>query len=260
VELEGIVGRSADCGERIQKASLFLLASAILGGCGTVKPRGFFSAERLALNAKRKTLMRSSSFQLNTYDRILSYHVRPTGGESPNFTGQLLVAHPSLRDPNFRRTILFLSTHDPDEGAHGLVINRPTNKNLGEFLPDQELEKLRNVPVYLGGPVGTQELTIVSFQLDPGDSKMTFHSPGSLESLEEFKEDELGTLRAFVGYAGWTSGQLEFELEQSAWLIMPATEEILREQAGDKVWLELMKDLGPAYYVLAMAPDDPSLN
>jgi putative AlgH/UPF0301 family transcriptional regulator len=54
--------------------------------------------------------------------------VRPSGSEIPNLTGQLLVAHPSLRGPNFRKTVLFLSAHDPQDGAHGLVINRPTNK------------------------------------------------------------------------------------------------------------------------------------
>jgi putative transcriptional regulator len=186
--------------------------------------------------------------------------VRPSEGERPNFTGQLLVAHPSLRDPNFRRTILFLSTHDPAEGAHGLVINRPTHKNLGEFLPRQELQRLWDVPVYVGGPVGVQELTLVSFNLRAGEAKMTFHAPGAFESLTEFKDDELETLRAFVGYAGWTGGQLEFELDQHAWLILPPTKEVLQSQEGEETWLELMRGLGPAYYMLAIAPDDPSLN
>ena len=186
--------------------------------------------------------------------------MRPSKGETPNFTGQLLVAHPSLRDPNFRRTILFLSTHDPEEGAHGLVINRPTHKNLGEFLPRQELQRLWDVPVYVGGPVGVQELTLVSFNLRAGEAKMTFHAPGAFESLTEFKDDELETLRAFVGYAGWTGGQLEFELDQHAWLILPPTKEVLQSQEGEEAWLELMRGLGPAYYMLAIAPDDPSLN
>jgi putative transcriptional regulator len=182
------------------------------------------------------------------------------GSGIPNFTGQLLVAHPSLRDPNFRRTILFISSHDPVDGAHGLVINRPTNKSVGDFLPNEELRLLKHVPVYIGGPVGDEELTIASFNWSAGAAKILFHSPGSPESLQQLAENELNTLRAFVGYAGWTGGQLEFELGQSAWLVLPATEEIFEDEGGDIGWLEVMKKLGPAYYLLASAPDDPSLN
>jgi len=186
--------------------------------------------------------------------------VRPFGGEVPNLTGQLLIAHPNLRDPNFRRTVLLLSSHDREEGAHGLVINRPTHKDLGDFLPDQELKSLRKIPVYLGGPVGTHELTIVSFDWAAGEAKVTFHSQLSLSIPAEELDSKLSSLRAFVGYAGWTGGQLESELQQSAWIIHPATESILAGAGGDQTWMELMRDLGPGYYLLALAPDDPSLN
>jgi putative transcriptional regulator len=186
--------------------------------------------------------------------------VRPSGSEIPNLTGQLLVAHPSLRDPNFRKTVLFLSAHDPQEGAHGLVINRPTNKSLTDFLPDQNLDALGKVPVYLGGPVGIHELTIVSFDWVAGEAKMTFHSQLSLDQAESLAGDGSKTLRAFVGYAGWAGGQLEAELQQSAWIVHAATEPILAGIANDETWLELMKSLGPAYHLLAIAPDDPSLN
>jgi putative transcriptional regulator len=183
--------------------------------------------------------------------------VRPFGSDIPNLTGQLLVAHPTLRDPNFRRTVLFLSSHDREEGAHGLVINRPTNKNLTDFLPGQELNTLGKIPVYFGGPVGTHELTIVSFDWIGGDAKMTFHL---LDSPEGSLSSNPKSLRAFVGYAGWTGGQLESELQQSAWIIHPATESILEGVTNDDTWMRLMRDFGPGYYLLALAPDDPSLN
>jgi putative transcriptional regulator len=186
--------------------------------------------------------------------------VRPFGSNVPNLTGQLLVAHPKLRDPNFRRTVLFLSSHDSEEGAHGIVINRPTNKNLTDFLPDQELSVLGKIPVYFGGPVGTNELTIVSFEWTGGEAKMKFHSQLSLSSPEGTLGSNPKSLRAFVGYAGWTGGQLEAELQQSAWIIHPATESILAGATNDHTWVKLMKDFGPGYYLLAIAPDDPSLN
>jgi putative transcriptional regulator len=186
--------------------------------------------------------------------------MRPSGSETPNLTGQLLVAHPNLRDPNFRKTVLFLSAHDSQEGAHGLVLNRPTNKSLTDFLPDHELDALGEVPVFVGGPVGVQELTIVSFDWVAGEAKITFHSPGSLEQVQILAGSGSKLIRAFVGYAGWGGGQLESELQQSAWIVQPATEPILSQASNNETWLELMKDLGPAYHLLAIAPDDPSLN
>src|ERR1700736_3623857 len=186
--------------------------------------------------------------------------MRSSGGEIPSLAGQLLVAHPNLRDPNFRKTVLFLSAHDNEQGAHGLVLNRPTNKSLTDFLPDHELDALGEVPVYLGGPVGAQELTIVSFDWVAGEAKITFHSQLSLDQVQILAGTGSKMIRAFVGYAGWAGGQLESELQQSAWIIHPATESILQGVAGEDTWIELMRNLGPAYYLLALAPDDPSLN
>lgn len=185
--------------------------------------------------------------------------MRQSGADIPNLAGQLLVAHPSLREPNFRRTILFISAHDENEGAHGLVINRPANKRLGDILPGQGLEALGSVPVYLGGPVGTHELTIASFDWVTSETKLAFSSHLSLDQARDMAAEQVATLRAFIGYAGWTGGQLESELKQSAWIVHPATETILNEQS-DQVWLSLMKRLGPAYHLLGLAPDDPSLN
>jgi putative transcriptional regulator len=186
--------------------------------------------------------------------------MRPSGSETPSLTGQLLVAHPNLRDPNFRKTVLFLSAHDGQEGAHGLVLNRPTNKSLTDFLPDHELDALGEIPVFFGGPVGVHELTIVSFDWVAGEAKITFHSQVSLEQVQIMAGSGSKLIRAFVGYAGWAGGQLESELQQSAWVVYPATESILINASNNGTWLDLMKDLGPAYHLLAIAPDDPSLN
>jgi putative transcriptional regulator len=186
--------------------------------------------------------------------------MRPSGSETPNLTGQLLVAHPNLRDPNFRKAVLFLSAHDGQDGAHGLVLNRPTNKSVTDFLPNHELDALGEIPVYFGGPVGVHELTIVSFDWVEGEAKITFHSQVSLDQVQILAGSGSKLIRAFVGYAGWSGGQLESELQQSAWIVHPATETILSTASSNQSWLDLMKDLGPAYHLLAMAPDDPSLN
>jgi putative transcriptional regulator len=183
-----------------------------------------------------------------------------SGSETPNLSGQLLVAHPSLRDSNFRKTVLFLSAHDTQQGAHGLVLNRPTNKCLVDFLPDRDLAGLGEIPVYLGGPVGPEELTLVSFGWASGEAKVTFHSQLSLDQVKSEAGDSWKRIRAFVGYAGWVGGQLESELQQSAWIVHPATESIIDGTSNEETWFGLMKALGPAYHLLAIAPDDPTLN
>jgi putative transcriptional regulator len=172
----------------------------------------------------------------------------------------LLIAHPAMRDPNFRRTILLLSMHDTENGAFGLVINRPANKKLADYLPDGSRELLEDVPVYIGGPVGSDELTIVSFRWEATEGQITILSPLSLDQAEQVKANDPGTLRAFRGYAGWSAGQLESELQQSAWLVYPPTKEVLDAVDDEKAWYRLVSSLGPAYRLLALAPDDPSLN
>ena len=165
--------------------------------------------------------------------------MRPSDSKIPNLTGQLLVAHPNLRDLNFRKTVLFLSAHDSQQGARGLVLNRPTNKSLIDFLPDHELDALGKIPVYLGGPVGAHELTIVSFDWVAGEAKITFHSQLSLDQVQTLAGSGSKLIRAFVGYAGWSGGQLESELQQSAWIVHPATESILGDASNNETWLEL---------------------
>jgi len=165
-----------------------------------------------------------------------------------------------MRDPNFRRTILLLSMYDTENGAFGLVINRPTNKKLSDYVPDAKRELLEDVPVYIGGPVGSNELTIVSFRWEATEGQITIQSHLSLDQVEEVKAANPGTLRAFRGYAGWSAGQLESELQQSAWLIHPPTKEVWDAADDEQAWYRLVSSLGPAYRLLALAPDDPSLN
>lgn len=165
-----------------------------------------------------------------------------------------------MRDPNFRRTILLLSMHDTENGAFGLVINRPANKKLADYLPDGSRELLEDIPVYIGGPVGSNELTIVSFRWEATEGEITIQSHLSLEQAEQVKVNNPGTLRAFRGYAGWSAGQLESELQQSAWLVHPPTKDVLDAVDDEKAWYRLVSSLGPAYRLLALAPDDPSLN
>jgi len=187
--------------------------------------------------------------------------MRHTGGEMPqqDLTGSILAAHPSLLDPNFRRTVLFISAHTPNDGALGVILNRPLDKQVGDLIADDAPAALAEVPVYLGGPVGKDQLMFAVLEWEQGDGLKLNHNVG-LEEANELIGHDPESIRAFVGYAGWGVGQLEQEMKQKSWLIYKPTAETLKSNPLDRLWFNIMRDLGPWYKLLAAAPDDPSLN
>jgi putative transcriptional regulator len=177
---------------------------------------------------------------------------------SLGLSGSLLIAHPSLLDPNFRRSVLIISTHDPHEGSFGLVLNRATERTVGELLPGHELGLLGEMPVFIGGPVGRDQLTFAAFQW--ADDTLRVRTHLLLDEAREIAADGLGSIRAFLGYAGWSQGQLETELDQKAWLVQKPDEAILDIEKCMDLWPTIMREQGPWFRLLAAAPDDPSLN
>ncbi len=183
---------------------------------------------------------------------------RPTGN-SRSFAGQLLVAHPNLLDPNFRRSVLFISAHDEVDGAVGVIINRPLDKQVSELIYDKTPTALADVPVFLGGPVATDQLMFAAFDWKGADS-LSLNQNVAMEAALDLDGPERESIRAFVGYAGWTAGQLEKELEQQAWLLQKPDRAALAPEKLPRLWFEIMRNLGPWFRMLAAAPDDPSLN
>ena len=184
----------------------------------------------------------------------------PPGESAGNLTGSLLVAHPSLTDPNFRRTILFLSHHSPEEGAVGFVLNRPTGQTLGEVVAQPVDEDLQTVKLHYGGPVGQDEVTLVSLQWSESPSSVSFQSfSTSFEQAENLALDNENLL-AFIGYAGWSKGQLEREIAQNAWLVVQPTKNLVHIEDPETIWHDVMQSYGPLLRLLAKAPDRPDLN
>src|ERR1700730_6102402 len=148
-----------------------------------------------------------------------SFRMRSIDGEKPrSLAGSLLVAHPSMLDPNFRRAVLFLSSHDPDDGALGVIINRPLDKNVADLVSEAPPEGLAKVPVFLGGPVGKHQLMFGAFEWHKGEGLKLNHDVGMDEANTLAGEDPL-SICAFVGYAGWGAGQLEAEMKEHAWIV-----------------------------------------
>ena len=179
---------------------------------------------------------------------------------SRSLAGSLLVAHPNMLDPNFRRTVLFISEHDPNEGALGVIINRPLDRQVADLVSDTPPAGLEEVPVFLGGPVGKNQLMFAAFEWKKGDGVQLSHNIALEQVNAAPGEKNLVTICAFVGYAGWGAGQLESEVKQKAWLLQKANPSLLKLDRLPNLWFDIMRSLGPWYKMLAAAPDDPSLN
>jgi putative transcriptional regulator len=186
--------------------------------------------------------------------------MRNLDGETPrSFAGSLLVAHPNMLDPNFRRTVLFISAHDPDDGALGVIINRPLDKQVADLVNETPPEGLADVPVFLGGPVGKNQLIFATFEWEKGEGLKLNHNV-DLEQSSVVAGQKPSSIYAFVGYAGWGAGQLEAEMKEKAWLLQKPSRSVLKLDRLPKLWFDIMRHLGPWYKMLAAAPDDPSLN
>lgn len=189
------------------------------------------------------------------------FAVREYGSSSSiGLTGTLLVSHPNLLDPNFRRTVVFVASHLAHEGSLGFVLNRPAGRTVGDLLPTEDLGHLGKVPVFIGGPVGTDELIFTSFLFNPASKAMEcrHHLPAK-EALAAATTGQ-GTVRAFLGYSGWSKGQLEAEIAQNGWLLGQASREALRMSRCSTLWRETTSAFGPWFQFAAEAPEDPALN
>src|SRR5438270_5965146 len=172
--------------------------------------------------------------------------------------GSFLVAHPNMLDPNFRRAVLFISAHDPEDGAIGVIINRPLEKRVAELVNETPPESLADVPVFFGGPVGKNQLMLAAFEWQKGEGlKLNQHS---VDDDQSPVSAEAPPVFAFLGYAGWSAGQLEAEMKQKAWIVQKPSRTALKSERLSRLWFDIMNRLGPWYRMLAAAPDDPSLN
>jgi putative transcriptional regulator len=177
-----------------------------------------------------------------------------------SLAGSLLVAHPNMLDPNFRRAVLYISAHDPEDGAIGVIINRPLDKNVSDLVSETPPEDLADVPVFFGGPVGSNQLMLAAFEWDKGNKlKLNQHAMNGEDAFADFS-GKRPAIFAFLGYAGWSAGQLETEMKQKAWIVQKPIRAALKSERLSRLWFDIMNRLGPWYRMLAAAPDDPSLN
>lgn len=186
--------------------------------------------------------------------------MREFASSSISLAGSLLIAHPGLLDPNFRRSVLFISANDAQEGSFGLILNRPAARSVAELLPNREFGALGRVPVFLGGPVATDQLVFAAFQWHEETERMECRPHLILEEAEQILQQDSATVRAYVGYAGWSRGQLEGELAQRTWLVRPPGRDLLDLERCPTLWREMTSSFGPWFQLLAEAPDSTNQN
>lgn len=181
-------------------------------------------------------------------------------GAIDSLQGQLLIASPTLLDPNFKRTVVLVTEHT-EEGAAGLVLNRPSPVEVAEVVP--ELEELGDgEQVWVGGPVQTDAVLVLGEFSDPDDAAVPLFGALGFPSLEEPEAVLSATTRrrVFAGYAGWGAGQLENELERDDWILEPAAADDPFTEAPESLWSDVLRRKGGVYELVARMPDDPSVN
>lgn len=177
--------------------------------------------------------------------------------------GQLLLDGGDLAGSFFKHTVILVCEHDA-EGAFGLVLNRPTQKKVGDALPAQLSDAIKDSPLFLGGPVQPTALSFLHADNFLPDANVlpNLSVNHSLDDLVELGESFSPTqkIKIFAGYAGWSPGQLEDEMKRKAWLTHPATTELIFDAPVQNLWQHIIRLKGPQFKLLSQTPDDLSWN
>jgi putative transcriptional regulator len=175
----------------------------------------------------------------------------------------LLVASPTLVDPNFHRTVVLLLEHSED-GALGVVLNRPTTLSSRETLPQEFHGALASGEViHEGGPVEPENVILLAEYAAPlEDTVLAVGTIGVVDPGTDPQSLAASThaVRAFGGYAGWGAGQLEAEIDDEAWIDAVCLPSDVFTDAPDSLWREVLERKGGNFRLVARMPLDPSLN
>ena len=184
--------------------------------------------------------------------------------------GDILISNPMMGDPHFERSIIFLCEHS-DDGSLGFVLNKPAKAMLNEVVEGFESA---TIPLYIGGPVEQNTLHFLyrvteapplSSPLD--DSNHIFddvYMGGSFAELQDMvnlyqlEEDQI---KFFIGYSGWSAGQLQKEIEENSWVVVKSPQVSNIFKNTNRVhWKDMMSKLGGRYKMMSNYPVDPRLN
>jgi putative transcriptional regulator len=183
---------------------------------------------------------------------------------SDSLRGRLLVATPTLYDPNFFRTVVLVLEHN-DDGALGVVLNRPSETSVGESLPDWDPLAAEPGVVFVGGPVspGAAIGLARAGSVDHTDGWAPLFGPMGTVDLGRPPPElsvEVQSLRVFAGYAGWSAGQLDGEVEAGGWFVLDAAPDDVFTSGPESLWASVLRRQGGRMAMFATAPPHPSVN
>ena len=173
--------------------------------------------------------------------------------------GRLVVATPALGDPNFSHTVVFLLDAS-EQGALGVVLNRPSSVDIAETLPTWEALAAHPRVMFAGGPV-QPEAVVGLCRADAETAAIQPVAPGI--GIVDLRADPLSLigeakgLRLFAGYAGWGDGQLESEIEQGGWFVLAPTPDDVFAEDPEQLWVRVLERQGGVFTTVS---EDPSLN
>ena len=182
-----------------------------------------------------------------------------------SLAGKLLIASLRITEPTFFRTVVLMCAHD-DNGALGLVLNRPLNSEpVSRHLPQYEPFVQSPASIFTGGPVETSAALALARWKDwliTPTPNLVVGRVGLLDLAKPIEEVEAGVeeVRVFAGYAGWTGGQLEEELEQESWFVVDATAEDAFTRHPETLWRDVLRRQSGKLAMFAYAPRDPAIN
>ncbi len=176
--------------------------------------------------------------------------------------GRLLIAGPTLLDPNFARTVVLIGEHNED-GALGVVLNRPSETTIGEAVPDLEDLADGDEAVHVGGPVQPSAVLVLAEYEQPDQAQQLVTGSVGFVAVDDEGDrvaTALGRARVFAGYAGWGPGQLEAELERDDWIIAGSVEDDVFDEDAATLWSRVLDRQGGKLRLVARMPVDPSVN
>lgn len=178
--------------------------------------------------------------------------------------GKVLISEPFLPDPNFSRSVVLLTEYEPEEGAFGFILNKPTDLDMQDIIESFPAE---GYSFHYGGPVNPETLFFLHTAGESiAESKKVFdHIHWSGDYEEMISLIRMGTMgkddvRFFGGYSGWGIGQLERELKERSWIISSLSAEDIMKADPDEMWKKSLKNLGPKFSIMAEFPENPGLN
>lgn len=187
---------------------------------------------------------------------------------SASWAGRLLVATPVLRDPSFDRAVVLLLQHAKDEGALGVVLDRPSGTAVQEVLPGWEALVAEPGVVFAGGPVQPQAAICLGRRRNGAALVAAFSDLDGnpllgtvdLEAPVAEVSTAVEAVRVFAGYAGWAAGQLEAEVQEGAWWVLDALPGDAFAGEPGRLREQVLRRQGPPLAFAAVYPSDPALN